>query len=267
MKFAYLGRTEHSLHALDYLFSQKIDLPVLVCAEKNSKLAEKWLKEASLIIKKYDSKPTKIFTNLEDFENEVYSENEPELYNQLRECDYGISYLYPKKIREPLLSSCKNGFINFHPGPLPQYRGVTTYTFAILNNEKFFGVSAHFVAESIDAGDVIEVIKFDIDSNQMTAKELHTIAQPKLFELFKKIVIKIMKGENLPKIVQKVEDANYYSYKDFEKNRVILESDDIDIIDRKIRAYWFPPWPGAYIKKNGEEFYLINKKILEKIND
>jgi len=30
-------------------------------------------------------------------------------------CDYGISYLFPKKIRDPLLSSCKIGFLNYSP--------------------------------------------------------------------------------------------------------------------------------------------------------
>jgi len=265
LKFAYLGRTEYSLNALEYLFSQKIDVPVIVCAEKKPELAENWIKEVSSFFKKYNFKPKFFFTSLEDFENKVYSENDRDLFNQLGECDYGISYLFPKKIRDPLLSSCKIGFLNFHPGPLPQYRGVATYTFAILNNEKFFGVSVHFMAESIDAGEVIEVVKFDVDLSQMTTKDLHSMAQPKLFELFKKTVNKIVKGQELPQISQNKEEAHYYSYKDFENNRVVQESDDLDIIDRKIRAYWFPPWPGAYIQKNGEEFYIINKKILEKL--
>ena len=35
-----------------------------------------------------------------------------------------------------------------------------------------------------------------------------------------------------------------------------------DDIDTKVRAFWYPPYDGAYIIKNNVRYTLVNKKIL-----
>ena len=44
------------------------------------------------------------------------------------------------------------------------------------------------------------------------------------------------------------------------------EVKDGDDIDRKIRAFWFPPYDGAYIKLNGTKYSLANSFILASLN-
>ena len=39
------------------------------------------------------------------------------------------------------------------------------------------------------------------------------------------------------------------------------------MINRKISAFWFPPFAGAYIKIKNQEFTIINQKILDEINN
>ena len=55
--------------------------------------------------------------------------------------------------------------------------------------------------------------------------------------------------------------------KEFEELRQISSDDSLDDIERKIRAFWYPPFDGASIKVKGKEFTIINKRILEEIND
>jgi len=43
-----------------------------------------------------------------------------------------------------------------------------------------------------------------------------------------------------------------------------LENDDIDL---KIRAFWFPPYNGAYIEVKGNKYTLINNFILRQLID
>ena len=71
-----------------------------------------------------DRHVTKIqkFLNSMNFDNKIYtiysdssSDNE--------QFDLGISYGYNRKITDPLLSTLKKGFVNFHPAPLPEYKG------------------------------------------------------------------------------------------------------------------------------------------------
>ncbi len=44
---------------------------------------------------------------------------------------------------------------------------------------------------------------------------------------------------------------------DFEKDK--------DILDSKIRAFWFPPYDGAFIEVNGKKYTLIDREILASI--
>ena len=47
-----------------------------------------------------------------------------------------------------------------------------------------------------------------------------------------------------------------------ESMKEIKEGDDIS---RKIRAFWFPPYDGAYIKINNKKYTLIDDFILKEL--
>jgi hypothetical protein len=40
-----------------------------------------------------------------------------------------------------------------------------------------------------------------------------------------------------------------------------------DKVDRKVRAFWFPPYDGAYVEHDGEKFTLVNRPILDEFAD
>ncbi len=87
--------------------------------------------------------PTKV--NEPDFAAKV-AELEPEL------C---LSMSYDQILRKPLLDLPSRGFVNFHTGKLPYYRGRNVINWAIINNESSIGLTAHYVDEGIDTGDII----------------------------------------------------------------------------------------------------------------
>lgn len=179
--------------------------------------------------------------------------------------DLIISYLYPKKIKKSLLNLSKIGCINFHPAPLPDFRGVCGYSFGIFEEVKEWGVSAHFVDKNFDTGDIIKVKKFSINSKNETALSLEKKSQLYLFNLFKEVINIVLNEENLPKIKQKY--GRYYSKKKFEQLRKIKLTDNLETIDKKIRACWFPPYRGASTNIKGHEFTVINDKILREISE
>ena len=45
--------------------------------------------------------------------------------------------------------------INFHYSYLPDYRGMNIPTWVIFNNEKYTGITWHYVNSSVDAGEII----------------------------------------------------------------------------------------------------------------
>lgn len=109
--------------------------------------------------------------------------------------DLGISYCYPRKITEPLLSLPSKGFINYHPGPLPEYKGPDQYRNAIMNKEKEWGVTVHFMDEEYDSGPIIKVNRFQLHEPPSTIEELGSITHYFLFKLFKQTIVDIYQGK------------------------------------------------------------------------
>ena len=74
--------------------------------------------------------------------------------------DLGLSMLYWRKLKNEFLTSPKLEVINFHPAPLPQYKGTAGYNIAILESLEKWAVSAHYVDDSIDTGPIIDHLRF-----------------------------------------------------------------------------------------------------------
>jgi methionyl-tRNA formyltransferase len=90
--------------------------------------------------------------------------NVPPTLEAIRDCrpDYVFSLYNMRILKRALLDVPRLGTINFHNGPLPRYRGVNVYSWAILNGEREFGVTWHLVDEGIDTGDILAQQSFPI---------------------------------------------------------------------------------------------------------
>lgn len=66
-----------------------------------------------------------------------------------------LSMSFDQKIHRELLDMAPLGFINFHAGKLPYYRGRSVINWAILNGETEIGLTAHYMDEGLDTGDII----------------------------------------------------------------------------------------------------------------
>jgi methionyl-tRNA formyltransferase len=58
-------------------------------------------------------------------------------------------------MKPSLFSIPKFGSINCHAGKLPFYRGRNVLNWVLINDEKEFGITVHFIDEGIDTGDII----------------------------------------------------------------------------------------------------------------
>jgi methionyl-tRNA formyltransferase len=188
--------------------------------------------------------------------------SERELYDaagrgDLDGVDLVVSFLFWNRIREPLISLGRIGCINLHPAPLPDLRGVGGYNVAILEGRTEWGVSCHFVDDTIDTGDLVEVERFPIDPAGETALSLDVLSQERLLALFQRVVGRALAGEALPREPQG--EGRYVSREELEWLRVVREGDDLE---RKLRAFWYPPWPGAVIDVAGRRLTLVDERLL-----
>lgn len=105
--------------------------------------------------------------------------------------ELGVSYCYPRKIEEPLLSMPKKGFVNYHPGPLPKYKGPNQYIDAIKNKEIHWGTTVHYMDENYDSGPIIRVKEFDLHEPPTSIEEIGAVTHYFLFQLFKETILDI----------------------------------------------------------------------------
>jgi methionyl-tRNA formyltransferase len=189
--------------------------------------------------------------------------SEAQLYDGApADVDLVISFLFWNRIREPLISAGRIGCLNFHPAPLPDFRGLGGLNVAILDGLAEWGVSCHFVDEHFDTGDLVEVSRFAIDAARETAFSLDLESQERLFGLFVGVMQDALAGRRLARFPQG--EGRYVTRAEFEALRLVRPGDDLE---RKLRAFWYPPHPGALVEVNGRHLTLADETLLADVAD
>jgi len=112
--------------------------------------------------------------------------------------DVGISYCFPYIVDVNYPVADKRMWYNYHPAPLPKYKGLNNYSFPIYDKVKTFGVSLHIMTDEVDGGEVLKKINFKLRSVPISTNELGTISHYYLFQLFKETIrILLHKPKNL----------------------------------------------------------------------
>ena len=79
--------------------------------------------------------------------------------------DLFVSMSYNQIIKKELFKLPPKGFINCHAGALPFYRGRSVLNWVLINGEKSYGVTVHYINQGIDTGDIILQKKYLIRNN------------------------------------------------------------------------------------------------------
>jgi methionyl-tRNA formyltransferase len=244
VRVVFMGKSKRSaVRALDWLVERGADVAGVVAPEPDPALHE---------AQRLDLAAQRLGLPLVS-EDELYASPPADV-------DVVVSFLFWNLIREPLLSLGRVGCLNFHPAPLPDYRGVGGYNVAILEGLTSWGVSCHFVDERFDTGDVVEVERFEIDRDAETAFSLDLKSQEHLLGVFQRVLGRALAGEQLPREAQG--EGRYLSRAEFNELRVVRPGDDVS---RKLRAFWYPPWPGATIEVDGRRLTLVDQQLLAEV--
>jgi methionyl-tRNA formyltransferase len=177
--------------------------------------------------------------------------------------DAVLSFLFWKRIRQPLIDLGAAGCLNFHPAPLPDMRGLGGYNVAILEDWPEWGVSAHFVDGEFDTGDVVRVDRFPIDRARETALSLDFRSQRRLLDLFRWTADELAAGRKLPRTAQAA--GRYVDRAEFESLRAVRLDDPADLTARRIRAFWYPPHDGATLEIDGRTVTLVDRGLLAEV--
>lgn len=165
-----------------------------------------------------------------------------------------INYLF--LIEDDIINHPKKISFNLHGSLLPKYRGRTPHVWAIINNEKFTGITAHQINAGCDTGAIISQIKIPIH-NQDTGATVLEKYKKQYYPLVKKVLEQI----DLDQLVTQEQDESEATY--FGKRTP--EDGEINWYWSKERIYnWVraqaDPYPGAF------SFYEKEKIIIDKVS-
>jgi len=161
-------------------------------------------------------------------------------------------------LKKNILNKVNNAAINFHPGP-PEYRGTGCVNYALYENSKFYGCTAHLINEKVDNGEIIDIKKFNISKKNsisevliktyevMTSLAISTIKNIKKNPNF--VENQILKNKDIKwsNKIKKLKDLNNF----YQINKNIKKIDFLN----KIRATDTPKFK-PYIKLYGKKFIL-----------
>ena len=117
---------------------------------------------------------------------ENLNKNKKNHLNKISNFDYLFSFRSYQILKRQTLKKINNLAINFHPGS-PKYRGIGCTNFAIYNNEKIYGATAHLIDDKIDHGKIIDVVEFKIKEKDSLEKLLNK-THKQMFILATKVI-------------------------------------------------------------------------------
>jgi methionyl-tRNA formyltransferase len=218
----------------------------LVAVSSNAVASGKWWNRADIF---QDASSHVAFVSNE-------TRNEQELERVIRRCDVNciISVQHPWVLPASILRLVDYRAFNLHNGLLPDYGGFNAVSHAILDGATRFGSTLHWMVESPDSGRIAFVEDFSVPP-RVTATQLYAMTVEAGLRAFHRLLDTLATGDLPPRLPMAT--PRLHARHDLEKNRQIADPSDDDELDRKARAFWFPPFEPAYIlTRLGIKYYV-----------
>lgn len=173
------------------------------------------------------------------------------------EPDVGAVVAYGQWIPAEVFDLPPKRTINLHPSLLPRHRGAAPVPAALLAGDKEVGLSAHFVEDEMDAGDVVAQLSMPVGKDDTTGTLMARLAGAAA-PFFVEALAAWVAGEVTPQ----PQDHSQATWIDrLEKTAGLIDwSLPAGQIARRCRA--FSPWPGTYTFFRGKRLLVHNVKAL-----
>jgi methionyl-tRNA formyltransferase len=173
--------------------------------------------------------------------------------------DYIFSISFPFLLSEEVLSYGHEKFINFHPGPLPEYRGVMPIFEVLKNQESQTAICAHFMNDHFDKGNIIFNDPVVIDEGDTYGK-LTVKLSKRMSHVVLNVANMIQFGSKIPSAIQDESVAYYYEKPQFSDTYINWKKMNASEIVSLVNAC--NPWNiGADASLMGEQVKIIRATV------
>ncbi len=174
--------------------------------------------------------------------------------------DVVVTAAFGQILSEEFLSIPKHGVLNVHASLLPKYRGSSPIQWAIINGDKYSGVTIMKTVKAVDAGDMLLQKSVEIGAKETAG------------ELFDRLAI--LGGEAICEAIGLIESGNAIFKKQDEsevthcsmiskEDGVVNFAKTVNELDCFVRG--MTPWPSAYTSYNGKTIKIFDVKKVNEI--
>jgi methionyl-tRNA formyltransferase len=177
------------------------------------------------------------------------------------QCDLFVSMSFNQIFKSSIINMPRYKSINCHAGKLPFYRGRNILNWVLINDEKEFGITVHYIDEGIDTGDIILQRTYPItdeDSYRTILERAYVECASILYDaicLFKT-------GMPVGKKQDEIHPLGFYCSQRKEGDEILLWNQTSREIFNFVRAIC-PPGPGAQTMLNGKKMFIYKVRYLE----
>ena len=242
MKVVFFGNADFGCKTLEALSLSNSHQVVGVVTNKDKKRGRN-LKLLPTPIKKISKK-----LNLNIIENDNL--NDPDFRTNLQALNADIFVVIAYKILPKKIYAIPHyGSINLHASILPAYKGAAPIQRAIINGEKYTGLSTFFLNDSIDSGKLISQIKININDEDNFEQVWNNLNDKSSEFVINSLGLVL---DNQTNIIRNLSVQESFAPKIRKKELNIIWNEPSYKIHNKVRA--FSPFPSMYA-------YLGNKRI------
>lgn len=165
---------------------------------------------------------------------------------------------YGRILPQPVLDIPAKGCINIHASILPAYRGSAPYQWAVLDGLTETGVTAMYLCREMDAGDIIDIAKTSIGSDETAGELLDRLAV-----LGADLLSKTLSRMDRERVTAVAQDPNLVSYAPMlDKSMCPIDWNKTALqIHNHVRG--MNPWPVATMELQGKRFKVYSTAVVE----
>ncbi|MEK5380231.1 methionyl-tRNA formyltransferase [Niallia sp. FSL W8-0635] len=176
--------------------------------------------------------------------------------------DIIVTAAFGQILPKELLDAPKFGCVNVHASLLPELRGGAPIHYSILQGKEKTGITIMYMAEKLDAGDIISVAEVKIEEED-TVGTLHDKLSVVGSDLLAETLPKLLAGEITP-IPQKDEEATFAPNLKRSDEKIDWSTSGEEVYN-KIRG--LNPWPVAFTLYQGNVMKVwAGKKVTKTID-
>lgn len=238
MNILFMGGHELGAKTLEHLINNNVNVVGVVVSKNDND----WYRGVDEVADKF---------NLNLYEEKNI--NDQNFLNKIKSLnlDLIVCVNFDQILKKDIINLPTIGCINTHASLLPKYRGRAPLNWAMINGEKYSGVTVHFIDEGIDTGDIILQEKIKIDEDDYICDLLN-----KVKNTYPKIVLNAihsLENNNINLIKPDLSKGFYVNKRNKDDGKIDFSKPSKDIMNF-IKAI-SKPYPGAFLYHN-------NKKII-----